>query len=142
MTPLSKEQKDSILERITFIQVELKDFEELAVNINWPVYQDDRHKRREIERLTENLANAVIDISKIVLAGETVEIPGTYQDIILKLGEMGIVNKELAAKLANLAKARNILAHQYLDLKWDLIKPLLENAPTFLKQFITLLPPM
>jgi uncharacterized protein YutE (UPF0331/DUF86 family) len=92
--------------------------------------------RRNIERIIENLANACIDIAKIILAGEPVEIPGTYQDIILKLGELKIVESDLASKIAALAKARNVLAHQYLDLKWDIINPLIRDCPVFLNEFI------
>ena len=136
MNPLNKEQKQSIIERVNFMQVELDDLVNKCQDVNWEIYSKDREKRRNVERIIENLANASIDISKILLSGETVEIPGTYQDIILKLGEASIIKKELASKIAILAKARNVLAHQYLDLKWNLIEPLIKESPIFLKEFI------
>jgi len=136
MTPLNKEQRQNIIEIVNFMQVELADLEQKYANTSWETYSKDRDIRRNIERLIENLANSSIDICKIILAGETVEIPGTYQQIILKLGEQKILNHKLAAKVAELARARNVLAHQYMDYKWDLIKPLLKESPVFLKEFI------
>ncbi|PIS28377.1 hypothetical protein COT42_08380 [Candidatus Saganbacteria bacterium CG08_land_8_20_14_0_20_45_16] len=136
MTPLNKDQKQGIVERINFMKVELKDLTDKYQNVDWETYSVDRETRRNIERIIENLANASIDIAKIMLAGETVEIPGTYQEIIFKLGELSFVSKDLAAKIAALAKTRNVLAHQYLDLKWDLIKPLVKECPIFLNDFI------
>ena len=136
MNPLNKDQKQGIIERINFMKVELADLVEKYQSVDWQIYSEDREKRRNIERIIENLANASIDISKILLAGETVEIPGTYQEIILKLGELSIINKELASKIATLAKARNVLAHQYLDFKWNLLKSLIKESPAFLNEFI------
>ena len=136
MTPLNNEQKQGIIERINFLKVELADLESKYINISWQEYKDDRDKRRNVERIVENLANACIDIAKIVLSGETIEIPGTYQEIILKLGENKIVDISLAEKVAKLARMRNVLAHQYLDLKWELIKPLIAEAPDFITKFI------
>ena len=135
MTPLNSDQRQNILERISFMQVELGDLVKYQ-DIDWNVYSNNRETRRNVERIIENLANASIDICKITLASETVEIPGTYQEIILKLGELGIIDKGLSSKLALLAKARNVLAHQYLDIKWDLIKDLLKQSPQFISDFI------
>ncbi len=136
MTPLNKEQKQNIIERINFMQVELKDLEDKYLNITWEEYSTNREKRRNVERIIENLANAIIDVCKIYLAGETIEVPATYQDVIFKMGELNIVSSELSQKLAQLAKARNVLAHQYLDLKWDMIKNILQFAPLTIKNFI------
>lgn len=136
MNPLKPEQKSSIAERVNFIEVEIKDLNEKYQGLDWKTYSTDREARRNIERLIENLANASIDICKIMLAGEAVEIPGTYQEIILKLGELSVIDNTLAEQIAGLAKARNVLAHQYLDYKWDLIKNLIKEAPLFLEKFI------
>lgn len=136
MTPLNKDQKQNIIERINFMKVELSDLTTQYQNVDWQTYSNNREIRRNVERIIENLANASIDIAKILLAGETVEIPGTYQEIIIKLGEVNFISKDLAGKIASLAKARNFLAHQYLDLKWDLIKPILKECPVYLNEFI------
>jgi uncharacterized protein YutE (UPF0331/DUF86 family) len=136
MNPLKKEQKENIIERINFIEIELKDLDAKYKNVDWPTFSKDRDIRRNVERIAENVANACIDISKILLAGESTEMPGTYQEIVLKLGDINIVNEENAKKLAKLVRIRNILAHQYLDLEWEIIKDFIQEGPQVVKNFI------
>ncbi|MFH1654238.1 MAG: DUF86 domain-containing protein [Pseudomonadota bacterium] len=136
MTPLNKEQRQSIIERLNFMEVELSDLEKKYKLLTWQEYSTVRDVRRNVERIIENLANAVIDISKIYLAGEQIEMPGTYQEIVLKLGETGLISDKLASDLSQLTKARNVLAHQYLDLKWELIKNTIKTAPAAIKALI------
>lgn len=135
MTPLEKSQKESIIRRISFIEVELADLEESS-DLDYSTYQRDRVKRRNIERIAENITNAVIDIGKIVLAGEKVDIPQTYREVFTRLNELGMLPENLAEKMGELSRTRNILAHQYLDLKWEKVKSFIEEAPWAVKEFI------
>jgi len=57
-------------------------------------------------------------MGKIVLAGEDIELPETYREIFKKLAQIGMVSNELGEGLSDLVRLRNILAHQYLDIKW------------------------
>jgi len=124
---LKKDQIEDIVQRLDFIEIQLSDLGKFS-SLNWQRYKDDRDTQRNIERLIENVANASIDVSKILLAGEEVEMPNSYKDIILRLGTIGVLNTEEAGKLADYAALRNILAHQYLDIKWDKIKYFIANA--------------
>jgi uncharacterized protein YutE (UPF0331/DUF86 family) len=132
-----KEQAEDITERLEFIKSELKDLPNFF-NLSWNEYQSNGDARRSVERLAENVANAAIDISKIILAGEITEMPNSYKDIILKLGQIKIIDEAVAEKVAEYATLRNTLAHRYLDLKWDKIKTFISNATadfdTFIKQ--------
>lgn len=134
MTPLIIEQKESIATRLAFIETELSDLEKLK-QTSWLTYQNSREIRRNIERICENLANACIDIGKIILAGESIEMPESYRDVIRKLGAAEIISQKLAEDLSDLVIIRNILAHQYLDLKWDKIKIFLEKGPQVIEEF-------
>ena len=134
MTPLKIEQKESIATRLAFIETELSDFEKLK-DTSWLTYQNSRDLRRNVERICENLANACIDIGKIILAGESIEMPESYRDVIRKLGEAKIIPQKLSDDLSDLIIIRNILAHQYLDLKWDKIKSFLEKGSQIIKEF-------
>src|SRR3989338_8782935 len=134
MTPLKIEQKESIATRLAFIETELSDFEKLK-DTSWLTYQNSRDLRRNVERICENLANACIDIGKIILAGESIEMPESYRDVIRKLGGAKIIPQKLSDDLSDLIIIRNILAHQYLDLKWDKIKSFLEKGSQIIKEF-------
>ena len=129
-------EKGSILARISFIESELKDLNEFR-NIEWKDYREDKIARKNVERTIENIVNALIDISKIVLSDKAAgEIPSNYSQVVLKLSELKIVDFELAEKLAECVKLRNFLAHQYLDLRWDRIKKFLQQAPDLFPLFI------
>lgn len=135
MTPLNKEQKESVLRRMSFALTELKDIEELK-NITYEVYNTDRPARRNLERLIENLVNATIDITKILLASEPIELPATYREAIIKLADVGIIDKELAANLSEIIRARNVLAHQYLDIRWSVINEFLQDGYKLIDEFL------
>ena len=64
---LIPEDKVRLLERIQFLESEFREidgFKELTLE----EYRQDKVKRRNIERWTENIINATIDIAKVVLA--------------------------------------------------------------------------
>lgn len=138
MTPLKNEQKESIVTRLAFIEQEVNDFKAFE-GVNWQTYSTQRDKQRNIERIAENLANASIDIAKIVLAGEAIEMPGSYKEAMQKLGLMKIIPMELAGELMELVEVRNALAHQYLDIKWDKIKFFIINGSRIINQFADLI---
>jgi len=135
MVPLKPEQKESIIKRLNFAQVELKDLEALGA-VKFQEYQKNRQLRRNLERLVENLANITVDITKIYLASEFMAIPETYTETIYKLAEAGVISEEDCTQLASLVRARNVLAHQYLDLSWALISEFLDSGVKALKAFL------
>lgn len=138
MTPLNEIQKISIVKRIDFIELELKDLEEYE-GLDFDAYSQNRKVRRDVERICEDIANGVIDIGKVILAGEDIELPETYKDIFKKLVQIKMVNEELGENLSNLVRMRNILAHQYLDTKWDMIEDFIIRGKNDVKIFLTII---
>lgn len=137
MTPLNEIQKISIAKRIDFIELELKDLEEYE-GLDFDTYSRNRKTRRDVERISENIANATLDIGKVILAGEEIELPETYRDIFKKLVQIQIVSDELSESLSDLVRLRNILAHQYLDIKWEMINDFIIHGRNNVKGFLTL----
>lgn len=135
MTPLNLEQKQSIIRRLSFIEVELADLEAYW-NLDYATYQAERTTRRNVERIIENLLNAALDIAKIILAGENVEVPSTYREVFLHLGKAGVIDPTLAAGLGEAIRIRNVLAHQYLDIKWETIKKFLTEGAGLIRAFV------
>lgn len=133
---LGKDQKEDVARRIDFIRIQLKDLEQFK-GLEWKTYSEDRNLQRNVERLVENVANASIDICKIMLVGEDIELPNSYKEIIFKLGEVRVLTPELAKKVAEYAGLRNFLAHQYLDLRWEKIKAFIKDAPRDFNGFIS-----
>jgi len=135
MSPLEKAQQEAIIRRISFLEIELEDLEKCR-HMDYQIYKNNRTQRRNIERLAENITNAVLDIGKIVLAGKTLEIPGTYAEIFDSIHEAGFISEEHADILRYHVRTMNILAHQYLDLKWDRLKNFMAVMPEAVRDFI------
>jgi uncharacterized protein YutE (UPF0331/DUF86 family) len=137
MTLLNTIQKTSIIKRISFIETELNDLGEYQT-LDFNTYARDRKVRRDVERIIENIVNATIDIGKIILAGEDIELPDTYREIFIKLKDRGLIDTRLAGSLSDLARLRNILAHQYLDIKWEMIKDFINQGSTEVTTFLSI----
>jgi len=118
---LIPEDKVRLLERIQFLESEYQEMGEFNA-LTFEEYRQDKAKRRNIERWTENVINATIDIAKIVLAAEKREMPRTYEQALSDFGIfIGLEVKE-AGDLSTFARLRNILTHEYLDVTYERIK--------------------
>lgn len=135
MSPLNPFQKENIIRRIAFIESELKDLQ-IHKKVTYTEYFNDRNKRRLIERIVENILNALADIAKIALSGEVGELPTSYKDSFLKLSTAGVIKDSLAKKLGIYMDLRNELAHQYLDLRWKPFQKFILESSKNIEQFI------
>lgn len=63
---------------------EISDYE-IFTNLTWKEYDQDRNKRRNVERWVENIVNSSIDIARIILASEEKTLPDTYKELITLL---------------------------------------------------------
>jgi uncharacterized protein YutE (UPF0331/DUF86 family) len=132
---LSNTDRSQIIKRIDFIQTEIRDLSEFD-KINFNQYSMDRKVQRNIERIAENVANAIIDISKILLSSKNVVIPDSYRESVLKLGELNIVELKIVENMAEIARLRNVLAHYYLDIKWEYLHKFLTKDVLFINEFL------
>lgn len=132
---LTESDKEELVRRLVFLQDELKD-SHLYKNTTWEQYQNDRRLRRELERWVENVVNCTIDISKVVLGSFDLPVPETYRDTLKNLDAIGNFKKGLGKEISEWAKLRNVLAHDYLDIRWESIKSFLKNVETLTKDFI------
>jgi uncharacterized protein YutE (UPF0331/DUF86 family) len=55
------------------------------------------------------------------LSDEGVEVPQSYAQAFLRLGDRGIVPADLAGRLAAASGLRNLVAHRYTALDWERI---------------------
>ncbi len=132
---LSEEDKESLIKILIFLENEMEDFK-WAKSIAWLDYQKDKHKRRDIERWIENIMNSILDISKIILSSNKITIPETYREIVISLKILDEFKEIDLEKLSEWVKLRNILAHQYLDIKWEKISDFIINGEMLINNFI------
>lgn len=78
--------------------------------------------RREVVIL--NLFIALQDCLALAahwLADAGLDVPQSYAEVFRRLGERGVIDPELAARLAAAAGLRNLVAHRYGALDWQRI---------------------
>lgn len=132
---LYERDKLNLLKRIDFLQNEIAEFSYFK-KLDFKVYESDRKERRNVERWIENIVNASIDIAKILLASKKEKIPERYKDALKMLSGIEGFNEESAVKMAEFAELRNILTHEYLDMRFEKIKKFVQEAEFIYKELI------
>ncbi len=134
---LSREDRGRIEKIVQFLEVETSDFPKFE-KMTWEEYANDRAKKREIERWAEQIINAVIDAAEIILASEKRVIPETYKDIVKVLGLVKPFDNggDVCLTLSEWTGLRNVLAHEYLDYRWDKISMFVNETKPLLRDFI------
>ncbi len=133
---LSPQAKAQVQKRLIFLEEQFQDFEYFK-KLTFSVYSTDRKERRNVERWIENLVISAIDIAQIFLASDKKEIPQTYKEI-LKVFTTIYLNfpPESAEKFSDFVKLRNIITHEYLDIRWQKIKDFIDQGYFLYSQFI------
>lgn len=125
---LSEIDRSRLVRIVDFLDDELEDADEF-VRPDLERYATDRTFRRSIERWVENLVNASIDAAKIVLASERRGVPQTYRETLEQLGTVDGFREEVDTRhLARNTRVRNMLAHEYLDLRYSRVHDVADDA--------------
>jgi len=129
---LRERDRERLIKQLDFFAGELGDYRKFA-EYTWNDYQFDRDKRRNIERWIENLANSAIDMAKALLAADDLPMPQSYKGILFAFGARHF-SEDFGKRLEKLAILRNIVAHEYLDLRWNSIKEFLAEGRPLLDE--------
>jgi uncharacterized protein YutE (UPF0331/DUF86 family)/predicted nucleotidyltransferase len=139
---LTPEDRIRLIKRVQFLQEEWKDLRGFSA-VTPGLFEASKARRREMERWAENMTNATIDIAKIVLASEKKPMPQSYQEALRSFALLAGMTTEEAERFSTLARLRNLLAHEYLDLLYgriadfmNLFPPLYDQAFRFLTAFL------
>ena len=133
---LAIQDKEYIIRIVEFLEEEIKDYPQFK-KLTWPEYNENRTKKREVEHWIEHLVVAIIDIAETILASERRPVPATYHEIIELLGIIGSFRGgDLCEKIAPWTSLRNILAHEYLDYRWDKISRFIKETEPLWVDFI------
>ena len=75
-----------------------------------------------------------IDIANRIISLEAAPKPQDSYASIVRLGELGVLPVEFARQMAPMAGFRNILAHEYLAIDWEIVYENLQRMDD-LRQF-------
>lgn len=94
-------------------------------------FLQDAYLRDIVERNLEIAIQCCIDIANRLISLEQAPKPRDSYESILRLGELGVLPGAFARELAPMAGFRNILAHEYLAIDWDLVYEHLQRLDDF-----------
>jgi uncharacterized protein YutE (UPF0331/DUF86 family) len=132
---LKREIKVRLIKHIAFLENELQDFESFK-SLSWEEYSKERATRRNVERWIENIINSSIDISKTILFSENIPLPDTYKDLVTSISLVSGFNKEDMDTLSEWVRFRNIIAHEYLDIRWASVKKFIQETEALYRNFL------
>ncbi len=132
---MKEELRERIIKHVNFIEKEIEDYSFFR-DLSWEEYNINRSKRRDVERWIENIVNSSIDISKLILTAEDIKLPETYREIISFLSLVKGFDKEEMEKISRWVSLRNIIAHEYLDIRWASIKRFVQETEPLYKSFL------
>ena len=133
---LLPEDRERLIRYVDFMESELSDFPKFS-GINRKEYVEDKDLRRNLERWIENLVNCSIDMAKVILVAEERKIPQTYKEILQELGLIECFDEGFGEAISQWASLRNILAHEYLDVRWNSIRNFIQSAEPAYQRFVT-----
>ena len=79
---------------------------------------------------------ACIDLGQHLISERALRVPGAYREVFGVLGEAGIVEAGLAARLQGWGGLRNVIAHQYGEVDYALIAHALHEELGDLEAFV------
>jgi len=132
---LKKEAIFRLIKHITFLENELKDYKTFE-SLSWEEYNNERSKRRDVERWIENIINSSVDIAKIILASEGLPLADTYKEMITALSLVSGFDKKDMDRLSRWVRLRNIISHEYLDIRWLSIKKFISESKPLYDDFL------
>ncbi len=79
---------------------------------------------------------ASLDIANHLLAAKGLPRSETYSGMFLALGEKGLLTRDLADRLAEMAGFRNLLVHRYAEVDNRRVHQILQENLTGLEEFV------
>jgi uncharacterized protein YutE (UPF0331/DUF86 family) len=89
-----------------------------------------------VERYLYLLAQSAIDLAEAILSLKNLRKPTTFSETFIILEEAKIIDGALAEKMIKMVGFRNILAHDYAEINYDIVYDVLQNKLSDIEEFI------
>ena len=133
---ISDTDRNRLYRIIDFFESEIDDLTQFS-QIDYKKYSRDSALRRNVERWIENMVNASVDIAKILVSSEKQTIPQTYRETVIRLKTFPGFCDSLVESVSQHIRLRNILAREYLDIRFKHISRFVQEAPAHYRDFIS-----
>lgn len=101
--------------------------------------EDNLDLRGAVERYLYLAVQATIDLADAVIAFKKLRKPTTLSESFHILHEEKIIKSDLAEKLVKMTGFRNIIAHDYEKLNYDIVYDVLQNRLNDVKKFLEII---
>lgn len=132
---MKHDSKIRLVKHTSFLEQELDDYQNFKL-LSWDEYNDDRDKRRNVERWIENIITSTIEITRIILVSEKKIIHDTYREMLLSLSLVTDFDNANTKNIAKWVRFRNIIVQEYLDIKWKSIKRFIQETEEIYREFV------
>lgn len=79
-------------------------------------YLDDAQARAATERWLQLAIQICIDLGAQLVSEQSARPPSDYAEVFEILGEKDVLSKELALRMGNAARQRNLIVHLYMEI--------------------------
>jgi len=100
--------------------------------------EQDVDIRGAVERYLYLATQATIDLAEAVIAYHRYRKPTTMTDAFYILNEEGVIPNELTEKMVGMVGFRNVVAHDYDRINYDITYDILQNGLKDIEEFIAL----
>lgn len=132
---VSEEDLARLKDLADFLESEMESYSEFS-SLTQKIYQYDRNQKRNIEHWVESIVLSSIDLAKILLSSNKIIAPGKYADILKSLMALKDFDEGIAEKLSKFAHLRNVITHEYLDIRWKEIKKFINTSEPLYKYLV------
>ena len=122
--------------RLEKIREYLKVLLTLKKNCSLADLKRDKILRGALERYLQLAAEASIDIGEIIISELKLPAPVTNKEVFEVLGAQKIITPRLTENFSNLAKFRNVLVHDYVEVDLQKIYNYLQNDLSDFEKYI------
>ncbi|MGE5892680.1 MAG: type VII toxin-antitoxin system HepT family RNase toxin [bacterium] len=92
--------------------------------------------RGAVERYLYLAVQATIDLAEAVIAYKHFRKPSTFGESFHILEEKGVISSALTAELVKMTGFRNVIAHDYETLNYDIVYQILQHASDDIERFL------
>lgn len=131
---MDKETKIIVGERLRKLEEAISELKKLSRDSKKKFLEDKTIQYAAMYAMILGI-EAICDIGNHILAKFFNQPADTYKDIILSLGECGVIPKNFAQRSSKMTDFRNILIHLYLKVEPEEVYKNFKKAPEEFNQF-------
>lgn len=98
--------------------------------------ENDIDIKGAVERYLYLVTQSTIDLAESIIAHKKLRKPTTMAESFHILHEAGVISGELKQKLVQMTGFRNVIAHAYEDLDYDIVFDILHNGKKDINAFL------